>query len=158
MDINTVLIKSSNINKQELLDFIEKYDIEFEDLSSVEGYEVLPIDDEDIECFNISEEISKKFNTITISLFICDSDYAVFHLIDSDINIRIIINKNLAISYDYEKLDQNADLLINYVDDSISKDDIKRIINEEYIFAEDGLSKILDLFHINFNEIVSSNE
>lgn len=154
MDINAVLIKSSNINKQELLDFIEKYDIGFEDLSSIEGYEVLPIDDEDIECFNISEEISKKFNTITISLFSFDSDFAIFQLNDVDTTIRIVFNKEIALSYDYEKLDQNVDLLINYVDGSISKDDIKRIISEEYIFAEDGLSKILELFHIDYNELV----
>lgn len=154
MDINVVLIKSSNINKQELLDFIEKYDIGFENLSSIEGYEVLPIDDEEIECYKISEDISKKFHTISISLFTCDSDYAVFYLIDSNLIIRIIINKKLALSYGCEKLDQNVDLLINYVDSSISKDDIKRITNEDYIFAEDGLSKILDLFHINFNKIV----
>lgn len=153
MDINTLLIKSTNINKQDYLSLIEKYDINCEDLPSFEGYEILHIDDEDIDCFKIGEEISKKLNTTTISLFSYDSDFAIFQLADVNTIIRIVFNKELASSYDYDINDQNIEILVNYIDNNHTIDDIKEIIDNEYTFAEDGLDKILELFNIDFNEI-----
>ena len=158
--LNTVLARSNCQNNEKYSDFIidilgrNNPDYDFDNLDVIDGYIVLPIYDEKIDSIKIGINIANNLNVLTISIFSYDSDYVVFQLVDVPTTIRIVFNKDLALSYGCNLKDQNVDHLINYVDGSISKDDIKRIINEEYIFAEDGLSKILDLFHINFNEIV----
>lgn len=158
--LNEVLIDSKCLDKKEYIDYVARImgrnnpDYDYDDLLNVGGYVVLPIFDESIDCLKLGIDIANKMNTITISIYIYDSDFSIFQLVDDDIIIRILLNKKLALSYHCDIKNQNVNLLVNYVNSNNSTSDIEEIIDSEYIFVEDGLSKILDLFHINFNEIV----
>ncbi len=160
MFLNEVLTKSNNLNKEEYLNLVNSLlgndnpDYDFDDLPSIDGYEVLPVYDEMVNCFEIAKAISKQLNALTISFYVFDSDVAYFKLFDKETVIDVLINKETAALDGIEEEDNNVELIVNYIDNKYSIDDVYKIINKDYTFAEDGLAELLKLFNIDLNSIV----
>lgn len=158
--ISEVLTKIKDLNKNDYLNLIisvmgkDNPDYDYDSLIVSNGYEMLPIYDNRMDCFKIGKYISDKLDVITISIYICDSDYACFQLIDREKVIDITLNKKLALSYGEIGIDKNVELLVGYIDDDFSIEDIYKIIDSEYTFAEDGLCKLLALFCIDADNII----
>lgn len=158
MTISSVFVKTNSNTKRKLLNIIGKLsnynDPDYYGLLSINDYDVLMFNDEYKDPTKIGKTISNLLNVLTISFYTFDSDFAYIQLLDKYNSINITINKELALSYDFNEEDNNIELITNYIDDKYTLDDVYEIINKEYTFAEEGLIELLKLFNIDLNEML----